>query len=244
MKFLKSKEMRSRVLFVSYLALTWVAATEAILFEAGLVVGALAALKGVALTGVALKGLALTGAALKGAALVGFVPRSQTTRYTRSVDFSEANEDILLSAVKQLDPSGCILKLLCQLQFGGKNFRTFEENRLVDLFANAAEERTNYNAAFIYAIDVGKKGQDPLVCNKFFSRCSLTEVQLRNLLQQAWGCDATLSDGITTNEEMSDFLRPNIGAQEPLKVQEATASDSRLRQLPLFEALRLPPTAH
>ncbi|KAK7028805.1 hypothetical protein SK128_010380 [Halocaridina rubra] len=97
-------------------------------------------------------------------------------------------EKTLLSAVQQLDPNGCIQKLLCRLQFKEEANRTHEENALVKMFSKGAETITSYNAAFVYASAIGSTSADPKVCDKYFSKCPVSNEELGKLLQQSWGC--------------------------------------------------------
>lgn len=95
---------------------------------------------------------------------------------------------MLLSTVSQLDQSGCILKMLCRLQTKQEGTRTQEEDLLVNMFVNGTESITSYNAAFVYAADIGSKTHNTAVCDKFFNKCPLSDGELSTLLRQAWGC--------------------------------------------------------
>nr|XP_027208523.1 uncharacterized protein LOC113802192 [Penaeus vannamei] len=83
-------------------------------------------------------------------------------RYGRSVDpdteqDADEGKNMLLSTVGQLDPDGCILKMLCNLQTRSPSSLTPEEDLIVDMFSNNTETMSSYNAAFVYATDVGTK---------------------------------------------------------------------------------------
>nr|XP_027208525.1 uncharacterized protein LOC113802194 [Penaeus vannamei] len=92
-------------------------------------------------------------------------------RYGRSVDpdteqDADEGKNMLLSTVGHLDPDGCILKMLCNLQTRSPSSLTPEEDLIVDMFSNNTETMSTYNAAFVYATDVGTKTRDPSVCKK------------------------------------------------------------------------------
>lgn len=113
----------------------------------------------------------------------------------RSVDDpAEEKENVLLSTVSELDQNGCIRKMLCQLQTKEETFRTPEEKLLAKLFANTTENITTYNAAFVYATDIGLKTRNAAVCAKVFNKCPLGDAELSDLLQETWGCGLGLSD--------------------------------------------------
>nr|XP_027208524.1 uncharacterized protein LOC113802193 [Penaeus vannamei] len=119
-------------------------------------------------------------AVLKGAALVGYAVERHRRynrqlyhgrsryhrgyngrrhyRYGRSVDpdteqDADEGKNMLLSIVGQLDPDGCILKMLCNLQTRSPSSLSPEEDLLVDMFSNNTETMSSYNAAFVYAAD-------------------------------------------------------------------------------------------
>ncbi|XP_042890110.1 uncharacterized protein LOC122265027 [Penaeus japonicus] len=181
--------MKSGRLFVAFLCMSCMAIAESTFLAAGASAGAAAV--GVAAV---IGGLA----ALKGAAILGFaVGRSLSGRRFRRSTETEAEEDenLLLSTVGQLDPNGCILKLLCLLQTKDQSTLTLEEDLLLGMFANGTETLTSssfYSAAFVYATEIGTRTRDPSVCKKFFPRCPLQDDQLAGLLQWAWGCGPNL----------------------------------------------------
>ncbi|XP_042227180.1 uncharacterized protein LOC121869692 [Homarus americanus] len=183
--------MRSVSVVVAVLAVSWLCAVQATLLLGAFALGALAT--------------------LKGAALVSFASgRRRRSRYGRHghsyghrkhyrhgraiQSAADEGENLLLSTVGQLDPNGCVLKLLCVLEAKEEAYRTLEEAILVDMFANSTETLTSYNAAFVYATDVGGKTQDAAACHHHFPKCPLTDDQLSGLLQQAWGCGLDLYD--------------------------------------------------
>ncbi|KAK7028800.1 hypothetical protein SK128_010375 [Halocaridina rubra] len=176
-------------LLISLLALnTWVAAADGIIIVTGTAVAAAAF------------------AALKGAAfikLAGGLTHSDVKHHlhkkehvalrhhihSRSLEGElQETENVLLSSVQYLDPSGCVLKLLCQLEAENRNNRTFEENILLELFSNNPETMSVFNAAFVGAAIIGGRTRDAAVCDITFPRCPLDDAQLRSLLQKAWGC--------------------------------------------------------
>ncbi|KAK4327399.1 hypothetical protein Pmani_002065 [Petrolisthes manimaculis] len=98
------------------------------------------------------------------------------------------DENLLLTTVTQLDPNGCILKLLCSLQAKPEEARTTEEGNLVRMFSDNQDSLTSANAAFVYAAGVGREAQDVVSCDKLFSKCLMEEEQLSRVLQQSWSC--------------------------------------------------------
>ncbi|XP_042887598.1 uncharacterized protein LOC122263286 [Penaeus japonicus] len=182
--------MRGIHLFASAVLLSWLVAAEAL----DLVTGTLGGL-----------------AALKGAALIGKVllsPKKKLLRIGRSVDSAAQlrdGEDLLLSAVTQLDSDGCIPRLLCLLETKEPSTHTQEETLLLEIFANNTEAVTAHNAAFVYATDLGAKTRDSAACKKLFPRCPLNEGELNALLQQAWGCGVVPAVGLEDYEESSQI---------------------------------------
>nr|XP_053626163.1 uncharacterized protein LOC128684042 [Cherax quadricarinatus] len=107
----------------------------------------------------------------------------------RSVDDpAREEENVLLSSVSEVDQDGCIRKMLCQLQTKEETSRTLEEKLLAKLFTNSAEKITPYNAAFVYATDIGMKTRNAAVCAEVFNQCTLSESEMIDLLQKTWGC--------------------------------------------------------
>ncbi|KAK7028806.1 hypothetical protein SK128_010381 [Halocaridina rubra] len=189
--------MQSKTLFWSFFALTWVAAVESFLVLAGaaaLAVAGLAALKGAAIVGYAAgrhhrqRSYYRSYGSSRGRSYHGHYGRYRHYRSVEDVAASEASEDMLLSTIGKLDPNGCILKLLCSLQFKEEANLSLQESVLLDMFDNNTETLTSYNTAFIYASELGYINQDPLTCDTYFPRCPLRGDHLSGLLQQAWGC--------------------------------------------------------
>ncbi|XP_037793455.1 uncharacterized protein LOC119588904 [Penaeus monodon] len=214
--------MQARNLPLALLLVCWaIASCEATLSIGGLV-GGLAVLKGAALVGYAVgrhqrynRGHYHGRSHYHG----GYNGRRHY-RYGRSVDpdteeDADEGKNLLLSTVGQLDPDGCILKMLCHLQTRSHSSLTPEENLLVDMFSNNTETMSSYNAAFVYATDVGTKTRDPSVCNGLFPKCSLKEEQLSGLLRRVWGCASDLFREDVEREE--DFsATPPIGEERPV----------------------------
>ncbi|XP_047472662.1 uncharacterized protein LOC125027594 [Penaeus chinensis] len=230
--------MHARNLPLVLLLACWaVASSEASLSIGGLV-GGLAILKGAALVSYAVgrhqrynRGHYHGRSHYHG----GYNGRSHY-RYGRSVDpDTEANADegknLLLSTVGQLDPDGCILKMLCHLQTMSHSTLTPEENLLVDMFSNKTETMSSYNAAFVYATDVGTKTRDPSVCNGLFPKCSLREEQLSGLLRRVWGC---ASDLFREDAERDDFsATPSM--EQPVVEQRPVDEEPQEEQQTLDE---------
>ncbi|XP_047472352.1 uncharacterized protein LOC125027357 [Penaeus chinensis] len=178
--------MKRNTLLVAFVCASCIAVAESSFLVAG--ASASAAAVGVAAV---IGGLA----ALKGAAILGYaVGRSLGGRRFRKSAETRADEgeNLLLSTVGQLDPNGCILKLICLLQTKDQSTLSPEEDLLLGMFANSTEALSSYNAAFVYATEIGTKTRSPRACKKFFPRCPLRDDQLAGLLHRAWGCGPDL----------------------------------------------------
>ncbi|XP_066948426.1 uncharacterized protein [Macrobrachium rosenbergii] len=165
---------------LAILALLWAATANATIIitgvTTGLVLGSLAALKGAALLGYAV-------GKKKGHFGHHFFKRS-----VGEVGAENQAEEHLLSTVGKLDPSGCILKLLCHLQFKEEASRTPEEEVLVQMFGNRTGALTSHSAAFVYASEIGSRNRDPAVCERYFSQCPFRGEEVSGLLQESWAC--------------------------------------------------------
>ncbi|XP_037793465.1 uncharacterized protein LOC119588915, partial [Penaeus monodon] len=158
-------------------------------------------------------------------------------RYGRSVDpdteqDADEGKNLLLSTVGQLDPDGCILKMLCHLQTRSHSSLTPEEDLLVDMFSNNTENMASYNAAFVYATDVGTKTRDPSVCNGLFPKCSLKEEQLSGLLRRVWGCASDLFRDDAEREEDFSATPPMV---QPVGKERPVDEEPRQEQQTLDE---------
>lgn len=71
------------------------------------------------------------------------------------------------------------------------------------MFANGTETLTTYNAAFVYATDIGGKTKDSAMCDKYFAKCPLNDDQLAGLLKQAWGCGFNVFDEEDSDNDVS-----------------------------------------
>nr|XP_053657104.1 uncharacterized protein LOC128706105 [Cherax quadricarinatus] len=141
-----------------------------------------------------LKGIALIGYKLlqdyrieKGQATYFYHPyrrRHDRALLTGLQEVEEAQK-MLVSAVIDMDTEGCVLKLLCHLHNNQTDTLSAEENVLLQLFSNNAETLDSYNTT-IFLEDAGVPGHP--TCNKAFPRCPWGEEELRNVLQQTWGC--------------------------------------------------------
>ncbi|ROT82308.1 hypothetical protein C7M84_024546 [Penaeus vannamei] len=170
--------MKRNTLLVAFFCASLLAVAESTFLAAGASAGAAAV--GVAAV---IGGLA----ALKGAAILGFaIGRNLGGRRFRKSTETRADEDenLLLSTVGQLDPNGCILK----------TSRPLLPRRTAG-HANNTETLSSYNAAFVYAKEIGTKTRSPHVCKRFFPKCPLRDEQLAGLLHQAWGCGPDLLFG-------------------------------------------------
>ncbi|KAK3866950.1 hypothetical protein Pcinc_027554 [Petrolisthes cinctipes] len=121
--------------------------------------------------------------AIGGGSLLGGIGKRSVRQGEMTVD-----ENLLLTTVTQLDPNGCILKLLCSLQSKPEEARTAQEAVLVRMFSDNQDSLTSANAAFVYAAGVGREAQDVASCDKLFSKCLMEEEQLSRVLQQSWSC--------------------------------------------------------
>ncbi|XP_037791078.1 uncharacterized protein LOC119586423 [Penaeus monodon] len=158
-------------------------------------------------------------------------------RYGRSVDpdteeDADEGKNLLLSTVGQLDPDGCILKMLCHLQTRSHSSLTPEENLLVDMFSNNTENMASYNAAFVYAMNVGTKTHDPSVCNGLFPKCSLREEQLSGLLRRVWGC---ASDLFRDDAEHDEDFSATPPIEQPMGEERPVDEEPRQEQQTLDE---------
>ncbi|XP_063610401.1 uncharacterized protein LOC134784295 [Penaeus indicus] len=224
--------MQARNLPLVLLLVCWaVASSEASLSIGGLV-GGLAILKGAALVSYAVgRHQRYNRGHYHGRSLYhGGYNGRRHYRYGRSVDpDTEENADegknLLLSTVGQLDPDGCILKMLCHLQTRSHSSLMPEENVLVDMFSNNTETMSSYNAAFVYATDVGTKTRDPSVCNGLFPKCSLKEEQLSGLLRRVWGCASDLFREDVEREEEQPVVEERPVDEEPREEQQTLDED-------------------
>merc|ERR1719369_1698360 len=103
---------------------------------------------------------------------------------------SPESEEALLKTVAQMDPQGCILRLLCSLQSdkGSKN-QTNEAKLLVDLFTNITMHNPSViSTSFAHAADIGKRSQFRYSrqCAKVFKKCPLKDDKLVALLKESW----------------------------------------------------------
>ncbi|XP_037800108.1 uncharacterized protein LOC119595048 [Penaeus monodon] len=116
--------------------------------------------------------------------------RKYRLRYGRSVAAAaDEDDDLILSAVGQLDPNTCVPKMFCLLQAKDESDRTLKENMLVEVLTDNTMKPNSYNTAFVYARDVATKTKDSSACKKAFPKCSLGEEELNELLDLAWSCD-------------------------------------------------------
>nr|XP_027206596.1 uncharacterized protein LOC113800068 [Penaeus vannamei] len=101
-------------------------------------------------------------------------------------DSLEDEEELLLSAIEELDTLGCVPKMLCYLQTKSRDQWNAEETALVDTFSNTT------NAAFLFALDLGSRGPNPIVCDQAYPKCALKDADLRASLQTAGQCSSFL----------------------------------------------------
>ncbi|XP_042230813.1 uncharacterized protein LOC121872212 isoform X1 [Homarus americanus] len=158
--------MRSAYMVLMVVVLTWVMAAEAIFPLAAI-------------------------AAFVGSRIASIAVPLAIERGKRSVNLvsSDDEKNILLSVMTQLDPDGCILKLLCSLEASStEGVHTPKERALVNTFTNQNETLTPYNAAYIYAVNIGQHAHDAALCDKKFNKCSISVAELRDLLEWSSNC--------------------------------------------------------
>ncbi|XP_069974507.1 uncharacterized protein [Penaeus vannamei] len=115
--------------------------------------------------------------------------RKYRLRNGRSVAAAdEEDDDLILSAIGQLDADTCIPKMFCVLQAKDESDRTLKENMFVDILT---DNTMGPSSLFAYARVVATKEKDSSVCKKVFPKCSLGEEELSELLDLAWGCDCS-----------------------------------------------------
>lgn len=100
----------------------------------------------------------------------------------------EAEKNLLLSTVSQLDTGGCVQKLLCLLETKESASRIHEEAVLDYVFNSQIDTITPYNAPYVYAAQVGAISHNATKCEEYFPKCPLSEVSLTGYLRQAWRC--------------------------------------------------------
>ncbi|XP_064122643.1 uncharacterized protein LOC135226879 [Macrobrachium nipponense] len=139
-----------------------------------------------ALTADIKKLLIVTGALaiLKGTILIGYLEgrRIPPPRGGRSVA-TDVVADVVFSAIGLMDSSDCVLKLICQLEMKEESERTEEENMIVDMFSRSTVSLSSRADSAAEAADAGNRTRGVSVCDRYFSECSLSEDQLRNLLK-------------------------------------------------------------
>ncbi|KAK8383464.1 hypothetical protein O3P69_015736 [Scylla paramamosain] len=132
----------------------------------------------------------LVGLKVIGGLLGGF-GGSRFGIFKRSVDQQQQQQQEapeMLTMVAQLDPQGCLLKLLCHLEAKEAEALSRHEVILAGLFRDASDAATPSSAAFTYAVGIGNKSRDAAVCDKVFSKCPLKYSQLSAVLEESWAC--------------------------------------------------------
>ncbi|ROT84448.1 hypothetical protein C7M84_022365 [Penaeus vannamei] len=204
-------------------------------------------------------------AVLKGAALVGYAVERHRRynrqlyhgrsryhrgyngrrhyRYGRSVDpdteqDADEGKNMLLSIVGQLDPDGCILKMLCNSRRGVPPASAQRRTSSSTCSPNNTETMSSYNAAFVYAADVGTKTRDPSVCNKLFPKCSLSEQQLSGLLRRVWGCASNLfREDVEREEDFSATppMEQPMGEERPVDEEPREEQQTSDEEQPIVD---------
>ncbi|XP_050729858.1 uncharacterized protein LOC127005200 [Eriocheir sinensis] len=177
--------MQQRWLVLAAVALSWLVSCQALFVEPVLALGALAILKGAAIAGFKF------GRSTSGGHHGDYRPRPYYNRHRwgraagndpRQVD------DVLLSSVTQMDPDGCLLKLLCLARATPAAARTPYQASLVHLFADITQAPTPAGIPFVQALHTGSAaGKATAACQASHSSCPLSEAILHGMLVQAWG---------------------------------------------------------
>ncbi|XP_045106513.1 uncharacterized protein LOC123501625 [Portunus trituberculatus] len=147
-----------------------------------------------------LGGLAL----LKGVALAGYVLGSHKgggyrrsyrggynrgwRRHRRAVGTAATEEeDALLASVTQLDPNGCLLKLLCLTRATPEEERSSHQALLLHLFGDISSAPTHASEPFAQALQTGGSAQrHAAACRDHYLRCPLSGSALHGMLVMAW----------------------------------------------------------
>lgn len=173
--------MQQRWLLLSGLALSWLISCQALIADPVLALGALAVLKGAALVGFKVAQGARGGHRYR--------PHYNHHRWGRAVESDPRQvEDALLTSVAQLDPDGCLLKLLCLARATPAAARTPYQASLVDLFASITQAPTPAGIPFMQALQTGSAaGKAKAACHATHANCPISEAILNEMLVQAWG---------------------------------------------------------
>lgn len=108
-------------------------------------------------------------------------------RYRRAVGADPNEEGVLLSSVTQLDPNGCLLKLLCLAQATPEEARTPYQAALVHLFADISHAPTPVGVPFVQALQAGgSEGKPGAACYANYASCPLSGPTLHGMLVMAW----------------------------------------------------------
>lgn len=188
-------QMQQQWLVVAAVAVSWLVSCQAQIVEPVLALGALALLKGAVIAGYAFgskKGGGHYGYGNPYGGYYGRRPYFGHHRWGRAAgDDPRQVDDVLLTSVTQLDPDGCLLKLLCLAQATPAAARTPYQASLVNLFAGITQAPTAAGAPFVQALQAGDAtGKAADACHAGYPSCPASGAVLHGMLVQAWG-DAT-----------------------------------------------------
>ncbi|XP_063888359.1 uncharacterized protein LOC135115468 [Scylla paramamosain] len=113
-------------------------------------------------------------------------------RYRRAVGdaATQEEEDTLLARVTQLDPNGCLLKLLCLTQATPEEERSPYQAVLMHLFGGVSRAPTPAGVPFAQALQAGGSARSPAAaCHSHYLRCPLSGTDLHGMLAMAWTAD-------------------------------------------------------
>ncbi|XP_042857687.1 uncharacterized protein LOC122243980, partial [Penaeus japonicus] len=118
-------------------------------------------------------------AAIQGAAWLGYLAgRISKTRTEEKNKRSLQPDNLILSAVHELDSYDCVKKMLCHIESLDSNSRTQQEGLLLKMFG----------LPFSKDSEVKGKAKEAVVCDQMYSKCPLDQGLLRGLLNVTWGC--------------------------------------------------------
>lgn len=176
------RQMQQRWLVLAAMALSWLVSCQALFAEPVLALGALAILKGAAIAGFKF------GRFSRGGRQGGYYNHRRWGR--AAGDDPSQVDDALLTSVSQLDPDGCLLKLLCLARATPAPARSPYQASIVHLFAGITQAPTPAGIPFVQALQTGSaagKDKGKAACHASHPSCPLSEATLHGMLVQAWG---------------------------------------------------------
>ncbi len=178
-----SPQMQQQWLLLATLAISWLVSCQALITDPLLALGALTVLKGAAIAGYAF------GSVKSGGRNGGYRPRPyhRHQRWGRAAGSDPRQVEDVLPIVTQLDPDGCLLKLLCLAKATPTSTRTPYQLSLMNLFASITQAPKPASIPFVQALQAGSgKGKPEAACCASYSSCPLSEATLHSMLVQVW----------------------------------------------------------